>query len=560
MVSQEFVTFGIDVCGKIIDDLTDNKSFKSSDFIKSLIDASSKLEDKGYKGCNGGVTTIIENTDSEEQSDSEEPNDQDPTPIDEFNKDKLVRAFANGKKFEIFNGTKLDEQLVLLKEIKNNKIDLKRQISSKDKDKIWNEAPICPEFDPDFFRLDLLGNLVIYKDHYCPDDLDNVFAKKFKYHHEHIHSHSNGGQSQMYNIGLLNEQINKSKGKREIYKFSRNEWIQYSRAYGISPKEFLLDLEHNPDLTNIKYGMKFLKGNNGKWQVFPTKDDNKESLLSNIYETFKFCYDKGIRIFLTKITKSENVVLIVCCSVATGMLYGIHLAYEKVNNDLDKEIEESINVKMNMYNIVIEFYKKTMENAIKEFEKTNSLEMFKVVSESMINMNSTYNKLTMEILCEYRQVKSIETIKYKLLYKTKDYKADLDILKKRYQDLYKNIKYENFSEPNKLAITTAFDLTLHSISIGYNCNSFIETKIQDDIKFRDNQSRRETLYFVGGVVVGAIGVLALVFLASSKSDESSNSRDNDRSNNIFSEAENDIITNNTIFKCDDINYEPKIKF
>lgn len=459
------------------------------------------------------------------------------------NKKLLLRAFKDGKKFELGNETRCNEQLALLKKIWNNKgfIDKKTGFSELDKDYLWNEASTHRKFDAEFFRLDLLGNLVINLKS-LPKKHNNYLAKKFKYDHEHIHSYSNGGQSQVFNGGLLNEGINRSKRAKEIYNFSIIHWVKYCRDYGITPEKLLRELETDLEHTNKKYDLNFIKGSNGKWKVYPVRKDiilppvttqkespkleipqkespkqvpGDKSSLSKMIDTVTECLGKGFDKYFSNMSRSTFITIVIVS--AAGVVLGTCLAYKKINDDLDKEIEKSVNVKLNMYSIAIEIYKKSIENAFKEFEKTKTPEILQVISKNFINLNAAYNKLSIEIMFEYRMVNDIEKIKTALLYKTSDYKRALDTLNKRFQDLTENIKHDNnLSAKDRIALTILIDITMHSNEVNdVTNNSSVENLVNDNIKFRYAEKRKETILVVGSVVgaliVGAgIGVACVV--------------------------------------------------
>lgn len=183
----------------------------------------------------------------------------------DFNKDKLVRAFVSGKRFEFENETKFNQQLELLKQIKDHLPKCEGQLSQKDQEIIWNEAPIHPNFDPNVFRLDLVGKIVVFSDY--TKDIKMLSVEKFRYDYEYIHSCSRGGHSQNYNYALLNKSINRTKGTEDIYKFSNLDWFKYNHIhYGISSKFLLVELEEDLISAKSKYGLNFEKVD-GKWTV-----------------------------------------------------------------------------------------------------------------------------------------------------------------------------------------------------------------------------------------------------------------------------------------------------
>lgn len=183
----------------------------------------------------------------------------------DFNKDKLVRAFISGKRFEFENETKFNQQLELLKQIKDHLHECEGELTQNDQETIWNEAPTHPNFDPNVFRLDLVGKMVVFSDY--TNGINKISVEKFRYDHEHIHSHSNGGHSKIYNYALLNKSINRTKGSEEIYKFSNLDWFKYNHIhYGIPPKFLLVELEEDLISAKSKYGLNFEKVD-GKWTV-----------------------------------------------------------------------------------------------------------------------------------------------------------------------------------------------------------------------------------------------------------------------------------------------------
>lgn len=422
---------------------------------KSINDECNILDDLKKTGyhvvstCLDDLKAVVQTIDKKNDDNSDIQNNG----ID-FNKDKILRAVDGGKKFELDNESILDEQKSLSKgELVTPCGSLLQFNTIVDNDQNWNESITHPNFDENFFRLDILGNLVIKDD--CFYGINkNSDVKKFDYT-----IYSGGDQSQVYNGGLLNDQIKRSLGNNDLYSIDKDKLKQYCNEYGVNPEEFLYNLENDLDYTNEKYELEFRKCSNGKWRVYPIINDSL--LLSPLLKIIKNYSLDDIKKYFSSIGIYD--CLVVLCLSTSGVIIGTCFAY-KYHNFIKKEDTTTVTLIIN--NISIDIYKKIIDTAFIEFENTKTLENLILLSENMIYLNATL------ILKELNNVDQ-KNIEFMLL---DEHKKDLDYLKTKYTYL----------------IEITIDSPISSFA-NNNTDSSRETRVCDVIKPMDSDDHIEII-------------------------------------------------------------------
>jgi hypothetical protein len=120
-------------------------------------------------------------------------------------------------------------------------LDKKRNVNQQQKEIIWQKSNEHDKLDPNVFRIDILGNVVIKRIRYSNNTKNRIFAGEY----EHLKSYSNGGKSDTDNVCLLNAGINRSKGKNEMYKIKYYEYKGLCCEFGMSAEEFLKELKYD---------------------------------------------------------------------------------------------------------------------------------------------------------------------------------------------------------------------------------------------------------------------------------------------------------------------------
>jgi hypothetical protein len=142
-------------------------------------------------------------------------------------------------------------------------IDKKRNVNSKEKENIWNNCKTHNQLDPDIFRLDVLGNVIIKDIKYYKNNPNKIFAGEY----EHILSHSKGGKSDTNNVCLLNAGINRSKSNNELYTLKFYEMKGLCSVYGMNANQLLYLLRYEHHEFCEKYDLYFQNVNG----IFTTK-------------------------------------------------------------------------------------------------------------------------------------------------------------------------------------------------------------------------------------------------------------------------------------------------
>lgn len=152
-----------------------------------------------------------------------------------------------------------------IKKYRTDTLDPKRQVSKYQKEEIWNLARIHDSFDKCIFRKDALGNVAVKGISY--NTSKDSPQLKFAYEFEHIVSHCNGGRTDIVNICILNAQINRSKGSKELMEMSFYEAQGRKSSHGVSFDTLLVALETNLHNTCLKYNFLFVKTTDKKWSI-----------------------------------------------------------------------------------------------------------------------------------------------------------------------------------------------------------------------------------------------------------------------------------------------------
>jgi hypothetical protein len=148
---------------------------------------------------------------------------------------------------------------------KGEEKDPRRKFTKAQEKYIWENSNNHLEFDPEFFKKDLFGCLVVKGIKYSNNE--NESQKKFAYDLEHIVSHSNCGKTTVGNCALLVSGANRSKGKDECFSINRNYYVGLKTNWGIIPEDLLIELENNLHETCRKYNLVFIKNQNNAWTL-----------------------------------------------------------------------------------------------------------------------------------------------------------------------------------------------------------------------------------------------------------------------------------------------------
>lgn len=256
-----------------------------------------------------------------------------------------------------------------------SRIDPKRNLSWKEKNIVWNKAKTHYNFDYNIFRLDIIGNLGIKG--ICYNN-NCSYNKYFAIEYEHYVSHSNNGRTDINNVCILNAGINRSKGKKEIYKHNYEEFYGLKYLYGVSPENLLKDLQYSLHETCLKYNLYFIKythywtlerRENGKYADYNNQYDytcsqittgleyseihSKESnitpslkiligacIVSVIHETVTYSYKEYIKPIFTDNKDNTLIDKVITYSI-TGILGGIACYIGVGHNKNDESKGES---------------------------------------------------------------------------------------------------------------------------------------------------------------------------------------------------------------------------
>lgn len=212
-------------------------------------------------------------------------------------------------------------------------LDKKRNVNEKQKEIIWKNSDIHTKLDPNVFRIDILGNVIIKKIRYSNNLKNRIFAGEY----EHLKSYSNGGRSDTDNVCLLNVGINRSKGKNEMYKIKYYEYKGLFCEFGMSAEEFLKELKYDAHAFCEEYDLHFfIEKVNGKYTIASTKkDDENYSQYENQV--------KHQEIYENRVNTSQNSALISVIVVASIFIWEqSNYIAEKVN-DTTNYVSEKVN-------------------------------------------------------------------------------------------------------------------------------------------------------------------------------------------------------------------------
>lgn len=195
--------------------------------------------------------------------------------------------------------------------------DKRRTFTKKQGDAIWDIAPINASFDPDVFRIDMFGCLVIKNIRYDKTQINRIFA----YDLEHVVSYSANGITDVKNGALLNSGINRSKGDVPFYEINYNEYVGLVYRFGINPENLLRELKDDLPFTRQKYDLLFKKVD-GIWTI-PKK--SLERIQCEVYKDNNDNTDFFPKNIKTNIKIEDQYELI----VATGGIALVHIVADK---------------------------------------------------------------------------------------------------------------------------------------------------------------------------------------------------------------------------------------
>jgi hypothetical protein len=145
--------------------------------------------------------------------------------------------------------------------------DKNRQIPLVDKLIVWNESCTHPDFDPELFKSDYIGCIVLKGLTTC-NTVTGTFRRKLAYEFEHLVPHSQGGRSDFNNVVILNAGINRSKGNRRSIKDMNFYEIQgYIGRFGVKFEDLKRELDEDLHRTCMKYDLIFFITGNNLWSV-----------------------------------------------------------------------------------------------------------------------------------------------------------------------------------------------------------------------------------------------------------------------------------------------------
>jgi hypothetical protein len=151
-------------------------------------------------------------------------------------------------------------------------IDPKRQISSNDKESVWQQATINPFFDETIFRCDPFGSIAIKGLNY---NNTTSTQKKFVFDYEHIVAHSENGKSIKENICILNAGINRVKGSKPLTSINFYEFQGLVKTKSITFDQLLEDLENDLHSCCNHYDLYFFKNSQNKWSIYRCDTERK---------------------------------------------------------------------------------------------------------------------------------------------------------------------------------------------------------------------------------------------------------------------------------------------
>jgi AraC-like DNA-binding protein len=190
--------------------------------------------------------------------------------------------------------------------------DNKRVLSLKEKQIVYENSKLANYFDPDYFRIDGVGCIMIKFLQYIKDHPASKLASDY----EHMSSHSKGGQTTVENSCLLNSKINRIKGSKELHEFSLESIKNFVKKYGITPREFRKDLKDNGiDYISKKYNLLFEY--NEKNQIRP--------VVSGATKTGKYIYAKfseNIEEAVESIDWEDDIETIIIIAIVGAVIVG----------------------------------------------------------------------------------------------------------------------------------------------------------------------------------------------------------------------------------------------
>ena len=250
-----------------------------------------------------------------------------------------IPIISNGINMNLHNMNRREyekEQASLKKELNYNETiqlerDSKRQVSKSEKEKIWNNSTTHYNFDPDYFRKDILGNVCV-KNLCVYRSFSN--RNQISYQYEHIRAYSNGGKTNTQNVCLLNSGINNMKRSEEIFTINFITAFGYCKYHGISFEDLESELNNNIHLVCDKYNIYFYK-NGTEWTV-------KEYAYNNQYLNKHEDKENGNKIG-EKIMDGKNFLYdnLRVISLGTGISVCIFIGYYTGTRSLQRKMYEA---------------------------------------------------------------------------------------------------------------------------------------------------------------------------------------------------------------------------
>ena len=278
--------------------------------------------------------------------------------------------------------------------LKENKSP-KELFSDATKRLIWKEAKKDERFNPDFFRIDVLGCLVINR-----SNCYGMRSEKLAVEYEHVHSHSYGGKGTLENGVLLNALINNKKKQKMIIEHSPEELKNYKKECSIDADVFYNEIEKNIHSVCEKYDLIF------------TKEAGMISLVVNINEKNRGFYPLYDRRYDSYVTSVPSKTLPDVCNMLAiplalnAVLHGAQIYVDKEKNNLNHQVDiKKLENEKEHNNNCFENDAKRIENDKIAHDKDKNSEMTMFLMETLMELNRMLLAETNEIKQKFINIK-----------------------------------------------------------------------------------------------------------------------------------------------------------
>ena len=376
------------------------------------------------------------------------------------------KSFTLGYIQAISQGIKMFpcEKDKILKENKNPK----ELFSDITKRFIWKEAKKDTRFNPDFFRIDILGCLVINR-----SNCHGMRAEKLAVEYEHVHSHSYGGKGTLENGVLLNALINNKKKQKMIIEHSPTELQDLKKECGIDAHDFYNDIEKNIHNVCEKYDLIFIKENGIVSIVVNINEKNRGfyPLYDRRYESHQFA---GVQ----KPSVICDIVNALPIPLAlNAVLHGAQICVEKEKNNLNHQVDmKKLENEKEHNNNCAENDAKRIENGKILHDKDDNLERTKFLMTYLMDLN------------EKIKVETDENMKNMFIIEIKQSETHLKEINRQQYEMYEIRKKQ--------------DMELHALKIQQIINDeAYKIKMREREEFEYESRRMKGRAFLKGIII-----------------------------------------------------------